>query len=1038
MDSSRIITFIEKLRKLTRVSVQKNWRYFQTETKIEYADIKEWERWPLAELNEKGQIKWSKGKKVLWAIQKVKVPRDIQGYSLEGLRLKIAIAWWAEDAEIYLNGKIVQRGDLFDNSARILLTDSAKIGEEFIIAVKLVSPGHDDGALVQAVCIYESKESNRPEPGFIADEFAVLYEYFNNFAPEKLESLLTTIEKIDWKALPDKQKFERSLFSARQTLVKESPPLKQRHLLLLSHSHLDLAWLWPVSETWQAAQRTFESVLTLQKDFPSLIYCHSTPALYEWIEKNRPDLFAAIKEQVKANRWEIVGSMWVEPELNIISGESLVRQILYGQRYTLEKFHQLMSIAWVPDSFGFCWQLPQILKKGGVKYFVTQKLRWNDTTKFPYGIFWWQAPDGSKILSFISAPIGENIEPIKMIKYACEWEKQTGLKKALWLPGVGDHGGGPTRDMLEIAQRWEKSPFFPRLEFSTAIDYLQKIEKNTKDIPVWKDELYLEFHRGCYTTHAEQKRYNRRCEDLLYQAELLASLANITTGFSYPKKKIETAWKKVLFNQFHDILPGSSITEVYVEANREWKEAEKISSQILTEAIKAIAKKITLPKPPQPDALPIVIFNALNWERSQVVSVTLPSHEKHWQIFNLAGEPLPSQISDNATLLFLAKDIPAVGYSTFWLCHRPADKINRTEKLSFSDSSDWVLENEFLRVTIDANTGNIASLFDKINNREVIQQGGGGNQLQAFEDKGQYWDAWNIDPNYNQHPLPSPILKEIRWLEKKEVRSRLQVVRQLGKSEFYQDYILEVSSPLIKIVTKVNWKESHVLVKAAFNLKVETEFATCEIPCGVITRPTQPQTPQEKAKWEIPALRWVDLSNTDFGVSLINDCKYGYDIQPSRLRLTLLRSPEWPDPKADRDFHEFTYALYPHSGDWKQANVVRRGYELNIPLQIMILPSRENKNTSLPPKGSFFDFSAENIILMAFKQSEDNSKEWILRCYEGSGETAKLEFKSDLLEVVKKRRVDLLERSHSPINERENIIISPWEIASFAVEVKAK
>lgn len=1029
MDSSKITNFLDKLRKLTRISVQKNWRTSQIN--IEDANIKEWEKWPLAEVNEKGQIKWQKGKKIFWAIQQVKVPSNRQGYSLEGLKLKISLAWWAEEAKIYVNGKIVQQGDLFDNSARILLTESAKIGEEFIIAVKLVSPGHDDGALVKAVCVYESQENQQPEPGFIADELAVLYEYFTNFEPEKLEILATAIEKIDWEALPDKQKFEHSLFSTRQTLITESTSLKQRHLLLLAHSHLDLAWLWPLSETWQAAQRTFESILTLQKDFPSLIYCHSTPALYQWIEKNRPDLFAAIKKQVKANRWEIVGGMWVEPELNIISGESLVRQVLYGQRYILEKFNQLMSIAWVPDSFGFCWQLPQILKKGGIKYFVTQKLRWNDTTKFPYGIFWWQAPDGSKILSLMSALIGENIEPIKMIKYACEWEKQTGLKEALWLPGIGDHGGGPTRDMLEIAQRWEKSPFFPRLEFSSAIDYLQKIEKNAKNIPVWKDELYLEFHRGCYTTHAEQKRYNRRCEDLLYQAELFASLAKITTDFSYPKEEIEKAWKKVLFNQFHDILPGSSIPEVYIDANREWKEAEKITTQILTEALKAITNKITIPKPPQPDAVPIVIFNTLNWQRSQIVSIPLPSPEKYWQILNLAGEPLPSQISDS-TLLFLAENIPAVGYTIFWLSHS-ADKIKQ-EILSFSD---WVLENELLRVTIDADTGNIASLFDKINNREVIQHGK-GNQLQAFEDKGQYWDAWNINPNYNQYPLPSPKLKEIRWLEKGKVRSRLQIIRQIGESEFYQDYILEASSPLIKIVTKVNWKESHVLVKAAFDFKIETEFATCEIPCGAITRPTQPQTPQEKAKWEIPALRWVDLSNTEFGVSLINDCKYGYDIQTSRLRLTLLRSPEWPDAKADRDFHEFIYALYPHSGNWKQANVVQRGYELNIPLQV-ILPAREKKQTSLPPKGSFLNFSAENIILMALKQSEENPKNWILRFYECSGEPAKLELKSDLLEIVKMQEVDLLERAHpSPNKQEANLRISPWEIASLVAEIQPK
>ncbi len=1049
VDSSKLLDSIEKLRQLTRVSVQSNWRYCQTQAEIAHLDTAKWETWPLAELNAKGHIAWPAGRRILWAMQRLTVPPDLQGYPLKGLTLRLAIAWWAEDAQIYVNGNLVQQGDLFDFSARVLLSASAKIGEEFTVAVRLVSPGHDAGALVRSACVYERTESDslrdsyspvghdcanasRLDPGFIADELAVLREYFSNFEPEKLESLAAAIADIDWEALPDGEKFERSLFLLRQTLIEHATPLKQHRLLLLGHSHLDLAWLWPVSETWEAAQRTFESVLTLQKDFPALIFCHSTPALYEWIEQNRPDLFAAIKEQIKAGRWEVVGGMWIEPELNLISGESLVRQVLCGQRYALEKFGQLMPVAWVPDSFGFCWQLPQILKKGGVDYFVTQKLRWNDTTKFPYGVFWWEAPDGSKIFSLMSALIGESIDPIKMIEYSCEWEKQTGLKDALWLPGVGDHGGGPTRDMLEIAQRWETSPFFPRLEFSSAIDYLQNAEKIAKDAPVWKDELYLEFHRGCYTTHAEQKRYNRRCEDLLYQAELFASLARIAAGVSYPKAEIEAAWKKVLFNQFHDILPGSSIPEVYVDANREWAEAERVGAQLLTGALGAIASEIALPKPPQADAQPVVIFNALNWARSHVVSVPLPDAEASWQIFDLSGNPLPSQLSDSATLLFLAADIPAVGYRVFWLCPRASETVDAGEILP-----DWILENEFLRVTVEPDAGNIASVYDKINSREVLQQGG-GNQLQAFEDSGQYWDAWNIDPNYAQHPLQSPILKEMRWMEKGEVRSRLRVVRQLGESEFCQDYILEASSPLLKIVTMVNWRSPHVLVKAAFSLNVEAEFATCEIPCGASDRPTQPQTPQEKAKWEIPALRWADLSGDKFGVSLINDCKYGYDIQPSQLRLTLLRSPEWPDPEADRSFHEFTYALYPHSGNWKKAGTVRRGYELNLPLQGMVLPSAVgNREASLPPAGSFLDLSAENLILMALKQSEENSDEWILRCYECCGEAAQLELKSDL-GLAMARSVDLLERSSDSSLDGETAKISPWEIASFAVEFSAK
>jgi alpha-mannosidase len=313
-----------------------------------------------------------------------------------------------------------------------------------------------------------------------------LQKYLETFEPEKLDTLAAAVAEINWEAVSHKDEFVRSLSTLRQRLLSligshNSPAFpKQRRIQMLGHAHLDLAWLWTVSETWEVAQRTFESVLTLQQEFSDLTFCHSTPALYAWIEQHRPDLFTAIKQQIAIGRWEIVGGMWVEPEVNLIDGESLVRQVLYAQRYILEKFGQLTTVAWLPDSFGFCWQLPQILKQGGVEYFVTQKLHWNDTTQFPYGVFWWQSPDGTQIFSLMSPPNTTGVmdtNPLTMASHAVDWETQTHLKDAFWLPGVGDHGGGPTRDMLQVAKRWQQSPFFPRLEFTTAHAYLQSIRE---------------------------------------------------------------------------------------------------------------------------------------------------------------------------------------------------------------------------------------------------------------------------------------------------------------------------------------------------------------------------------------------------------------------------------------------------------------------------------------------------------------------------------------------------------------------------------
>ena len=1214
--SNNISESIAKLRLLSRVEVQSGWRYSDCDSAVDYVNICNWQ---VAELNQKGHIAWPSGKQVLHLGQHFLIPNNLHGYPVTGLRLLLGLTWWAEDAQIFVNGELVGQGDLFDCSDRVLLTDSAIPGDEFLVILRLVSPGHDSGALVRSICFYESADSACLDPGFVADELEILQNFLTrnlgilNFPYSSTEivadqgflvnreMLKSEIDRqvglIDWSVLCDRQRFDLSLAVLRQNLLgclrvvprdlkdgtaesAESAEGRENHrvfvigdggeklstsiyigeIYLLGHAHLDLAWLWPIEETWSAAERTFESVLKLQSEFPDLIFCHSTPALYAWIEEHRPDLFTAIKKQVAAGLWEVVGGLWVEPDLNLISAESMVRQVFYGQRYAQEKFGELMRVVWLPDTFGFGWQLPQILRAGGLDYFVTQKLRWNDTTEFPHSVFLWEGLDGTKIFSMMSAAIGEGIESVKMANYTFDWQFKTGLQSAFWLPGVGDHGGGPTRDMLEVMKRWEMSPFFPSLQFAKAVDYLSLIEsrflpefsqsesagaavtwknqpilkldevvgnlsefespkfteisesesagaavtwKNQQilkldevvenlsefeaenfneisesesqddaltlpPLPIWKDELYLEFHRGCYTTRADQKRQNRRCEELLYQAELLSSLATICAGAIYPKSELETSWKQVLFNQFHDILPGSAIAQVYIDANLAFAEVDRTCRQILLKSLDAIALQISLPSPPQPDAQPILIFNTLNWSRSEVVSLPLPdSAAENWLVYDLEGQRLVTQIQvcdrpqPQFTLLFSANNIPAVGYRVFWLCREAAETPENSSLLprnykktelrqvtttmarneAFCQETHFeaqrnVLENEFFMAKIDWETGNLSSIWDKLNNREVLNVAG-GNQLQAFQDSGQYWDAWNIDPNYEKHPLPAPILKDIFWIAQGEIRQSLRVVRQIGKSEFCQDYIVEIGSPLLKIRTLVDWQETHVLVKTAFGLNQSADFATCEIPGGAIERTTKPQTAAEKAKWEVPILRWVDISNDDFGVSLLNDCKYGCDLQPNQLRLTLLRGSTWPDEQADIGIHEFTYAVYPHSGNWQDAGTVRQGYELNLPLLVQVLPKlEENHHKTLPTVGKLLDLSADNLVLMAFKQSEDNPNLWILRCYESEGKQAVLELDSDLGLAIS-QPVDLLER---PANLSEKLPtggfkIEPWKIASFAVNL---
>ena len=1043
-----ISSAIARLRQLTQIDVKKNWRYLTDDLSLDELDSADGE---IAEPNEKGYLVWSSGSQVRWFRQKIIIPQNLQGYPIDGLTLRLLLTWWAEDAQIFINGNLVQQGDLFDSSGRILLTSQANPGAEILVALRLVSPGHDIGALMESHCVYEAqqlKNHNSLDPGFVADELAILQKYLAAFEPESLPLLAEEVRKIDWKGIGNAKTFERLLSQLRENLQPLATniqiKLKQRSISMLGHAHLDMAWLWQATHTYTVGKRTFSSVINLQADFPDLIFGHTSSALYAWIEEHEPTLFQAIQEAVETGRWETLGGMWVEPDVNLVSGESLVRHLLYGQNYYQAKFGKISQVAWLPDSFGFCWQLPQILKQAGIEYFVTGKLHWNDTTKFPHGWFWWESPDGSRILTLIPPPNVAGVmdtNPLAMTDFALNWEQQTGLQQAFWLPGVGDHGGGPTRDMLEVQQRWQQSPFCPRLEFTRAIDYLNSLSR--EQLPTWQDELYLEFHRGCYTTHADQKRYNRRCERLLYEAELWASLATIASdrskrSFIYPQQELELAWKKVLFNQFHDILPGTSIPEVFEDANRDWQEVERVGKEILATALRAIASQVVLGKPPflSSQAKPLFVFNSLNWKRSEIISCELP--QGNWQIYDSSGNQLPCQLSYDQKLLFLASDIPSVGYSLFWLV--PRESEIKPQELAVDSEGNYVLENSLLKVEINPETGDLNSIFDKNNQRELLR--GEGNQLQSFQDQGQYWDAWNIDPDYQKYPLPPTQLQSIQWLEKGALRWRVRVVRKLGNSEFSQDYVMEKDSPLLKIINTVNWQEKHVLVKAAFPLNFPANYATYEIACGAIKRPTKRKTAAEKAKWEVNALHWADLTsdreetNLNYGVSLLNDCKYGYDSQSNQLRLTLLRSPAWPDPKADQGSHEFTYAVYPHLGSWQKAGTVNKGYELNTPLKVLIGDMGESTHSNyLPAVGKLLDLQSENLVFMALKQSENEQKSWILRCYESQGKPANLSLLSDLdLKIT--HRVDLLERkvkSHPEKETERTLSLNPWEIASFQI-----
>ncbi len=1024
-----LLKAIDRLRNLSQIDILTDWRIYIGSAPID-TDLSQWE---LVSLNEKRTISWARGRQEIWLGQQLVIPPHIQGYPVAGLTCRLALTWWADAAQVFVDGVLVQEGDLFDHSPRILLTPAAVPGTLIDVRLRLVSPGHDFGALMRSRLVYESVDLTNPEPGWLADELAVIVKQVASFNPNRLGEIKEIIDRIDYDLLArDRDRFIQQLLDIKQQIKSIAINCQLSPIHLLGHAHLDMAWLWEVSETWKVAEQTFSSALNLQQLFPHLTFCHSTPALYEWIEIHKPELFDRICQQIKIGTWEIVGGMWIEPDLNLISGESIARQIIYGQQYNRLKFGANTRIAWLPDTFGFCWQLPQLLLQGKIDYFVTQKFQWNDTTKFPHQLFWWEAPDGSRVLSLMSSEIGEGIDPLKMVDYACNWQNNTGLDESLWLFGVGDHGGGPTRDMLDLADRWSQSDVFPDLKFTTTVQYLDKLASRTdsQSLPVWQDELYLEFHRGCFTTHADQKRSNRQCEDLLYQAELWSSLACIAHQQTYPedlKLQLETVWKQTLFNQFHDIIPGTSIEAVYITANQAWENVERVTTQIISNALNQISDRILIPKPPTSSAIPIIIFNSLNWTRTQVISLSLPNH-RSWIVADVDGKLLPNQ-SSAEHLLFLATDLPSVGYRLFWLL--PGDNPNST--IDTLGSSDFIFKNQFVRVEINSQTGDITSIWDEVNQCKVLSSD--GNQLQAFQDGGQYWDAWNIDPKYAEKPLPPSQLRSIEWIEKDRIRQRVRVVRELAGCDFQQDYILDAHSPILQIKTSVDWQAEHVLVKANFPLNIIADKATYEIACGAIDRTTKPETAAETAKWEVSAHRWADLTanSGEYGVSLLNDCKYGYDAGIDYLRLTLLRSSEWPDPIADRGYHEFTYAIYPHTGTWQASATVRRGYELNSPLQVLQLAPVDipaSPNDRLSPTCSLVNLPAENLVLMAFKPSDRPAQAWTMRCYECHGMEGEIKLGGDLNLQID-RVVNLFDE---PQDNMVNSRIEPWQIKSFGIK----
>jgi alpha-mannosidase len=934
----------------------------------------------------------------IWLRQTFTVPKTLNGYDLTGARIWFQIHVYANGPMpeiLYFNGRRVALGDDLEP---VVLFDAARPGETVVVAVKLLHTV-DQKNFRGATMKIDFPES-RPNPEDLWKEFlsaALLVPALAPNDPAKLATLTSAIEAVDLKALDasDQTKFDASLRTARTKLDELKPLLQQVMLHLTGNSHIDAAWLWPWTETVDVVKRTFSTALQLMYEYPHYTYSQSAAAFSEWMADKYPDINAEIARRIKEGRWEIVGGMWVEPDLNMPDGESLVRQLLVGKRWFRQNYGVDVRIGWNPDSFGYTWQLPQIYKKSGIDYFVTQKMAWCDTNQLPFKFFWWESPDGSKVLSYFPHDYAnDNLNPVRLARdYTIAQKQATGLPAIMDLYGVGDHGGGPTRAILDEGEHWAApGHVFPQMKFGTAQSYFSEFEKKIApespvwdyrsiakgytappavagmvSIPTWKSELYFEYHRGVMTTQANHKKNMREAEVNVLDAEKFSSLAWILAGRAYPTDELNEDWKKVLFNQFHDTAAGSGIGVIYKDAAKDYDVVRFSTKAIDAEAQTLLNEKIDT-RVAQANGVPVVVYNSLGWERSGNVQVRVAKAGKF----------------EDVTLH--VNKVPAFGYA---VVEAGDTKEEKAAWIKLSEAGNSIsLENTRIRVTVDKTSGCISSLKEKGAKEETIASGACGNQLQFFKDTPKQYDAWNVDPGtFDAAPAT---IEKADSVEK--IGDAIRITSHYQNSKFVQTLRLEGDQ--IDVENDIDWHESHVLLKAAFPLAATSDFATYEIPYGTIDRPTTRNTSWEKAQFEVPAMRWADLGGKDadgkvHGLSVINNSKYGYDAVGNLLRLTLLRSPKWPDPEADMGHHHFHYALYPHAGTWKEALTVRHGYEFNYPLTAVVTTAHAG---ALPPSHSFISVGPENVVLTAVKKAED-AKGLILRMYEWAGKDSTTEIK---------------------------------------------
>lgn len=973
---------------------------------------------------------WYGPDKHYWFRRTITIPEDMDGKAV-WLCVHTALNDWDDGRNpqflVFIDNKVVQGLDI--NHREILLTENAKAGTTLKVDMQsYTGTVHNEFRLVTELQVIN------PETMALHYDIQVPLWSFNrmkeNDRPRvELEEVITeTINLLDFRK-PYSEEFYASIKTASEYIGKhlyeDLVGYDEIIASCIGHTHIDVAWLWTVDQVRQKSCRSFATVLKLMEEFPEYHFMSSQPQLYKFVKERHPEEYERMKQRVAEGRWEPEGGMWVEADCNLTSGESLVRQFLVGKRFFKEEFGKDNRILWLPDVFGYSGALPQIMKKSGIDYFMTTKLAWNQFNKIPMDTFMWEGIDGTKVLTHLITTVwpgqdaskdffttyNGNLHPDAIMGGWERYQNKDINNDILVSYGFGDGGGGPTRQMLETSTRMQKGiKGIPKVRQVGPRAYFEELEERVKDskrLPSWVGEFYFEYHRGTYTSMGRNKRSNRKIEYAMMELELLSVLAE-KLGVVYPAKEMDDMWELILRNQFHDILPGSSIKEVYDVTKVEYEELDAKAKALIEERIKAFLK----------EGNKLTIFNTLGIKRNDIVKIDATNATA----LTDGKEIYPVQATADGAIVFL-KNIPSKGYITL-------SEATKEAVIPFT-IIDNSIETPFYVIKLDE-FGQFTSIFDKEAKREVLIAGTVGNELRIYEDKPMNYSNWDIDIYYQEKSWAVTDVTKMEWTECGPVRATLEIERHVMDTVIRQKIHFYADTRRIDFDTYVDWKFLEHIMKANFPIDVHTDEATFDIQFGNVKRKTHQNTSWDVARFESCAHKWMDVSEGGYGVSLMNDCKYGHSVLNHVVAVTLIKSGTEPYATTDQEEHIFTYSLYPHIGTWQEANTVAESFNLNVPVKaVWAAPEQDSF--------SFMSQDNKNVILETIKRAEDGDG-IIVRLYEVENKTTDVTVKTvlNIAEVVETNLMEeMVEDNVVAVNGNEfSFRIKPFEIKTFRIRVK--